>query len=311
MPALTVPRLTAPIAPTVAAQLVNFAPVKKSHVMLNSRPVPMETMFGAHMMTVPPCNVVHGMRADGTLEPWSKADLDADGDPIPGSYVIEDRYEWDPNQQAEVLVMDADRAVRLIFGIVRRPDGSASELSSKRALVGLSLIPRNQPKAVWQAVAREGEHRAFLASVVQAEYAVEAYKHRNELDRSAGLPSKPVGPELQHHLAVLKQFNALAAEESAAALAPFREIEEAQTAADDLRFEVYLKTRIMSLAAEAAESQNLDKKKVFDGLMNDPEVRKHAQKEYRMRKKGHLPIPEEDLDAAAELGQNVNEAGIE
>ncbi len=305
------PRLTTPTAPTIAAQQVNFAPVKKSHCMLNSRPVAMETMFDSNMMTVPPCNVVHGMRRDGTLEPWSKAEIDVDGDPIPGSYVVEDRYEREPGTIYDVLRMDADRAVKTIFGITQRPDGAVADLSSKRALVGLSLLPRHPTKELWQHVMKEGEHRAFLASVTQAEYALEAFKHRNELDRAAGLPSKPAGPEIQHHLAILKQYNALAAQESADALAPFREQEEAETAATALRFEVYLKARIMKLAAEAAEVNNLDKSKVFDQLMNDPSVRKHAQKEYRMRRKGHLPIPEEDLDAADELGQSVKDSELE
>lgn len=292
---------TVPIAPEIAPQLVSFAPVKKAFVMHNAKAKSSTTMFNGNMMTVPAIHEVHP----------TKYETDADGDPIPGTYVVEDIYSYDPNQQAEVLTMDAERAVKVILGIIKRPDGAGAEAASNHALTGLSLLPRHPTKEMWQGVAKSGEHRAFLASVKHAQYELEAHDLRNALRKEAGMAPVTPGPVVQHAIALINQFNALVKDESDETLAPYREQEEAQSATADLKFQVYLKTRIMKLAEEAASELGLDKKKTFDKLMQDPEVRKHAQREYRMRKKGHLPISDEDLDAAAELGQSVDEAEIE
>lgn len=289
------PRLTVPVIPEIAPQLVNFKPVIKSHTMLNAKPTPMETMFNGHMMTVPGRDQIHGMDAKGKLLPGSHADTDADGDPIPGSYVVEDRYEPDEMGQM-VCVMDADQAVKKIFGITQRPDGTAAELSSNRALVGLSLIPRHSPKEVWQPVQKAGEHRAFLAAVKQAEYELEAFDLANALRKESGIGPKSPGPTVRHAIALVNQYNKLVGEEEQEFMAPQIEEQEANEAADAMKFEAFLKIRAMELVEEATADTNIDKTKAFDKLMQDPVIRKHAAKEWRYRRKGHLPLQDEEQD---------------
>lgn len=279
------PRLTVPVIPEIAPQLVNFKPVIKSHTMLNAKPTPMETMFNGHMMTVPPKDQVHPHHHD----------TDAEGRPIPGSYVVEDRYEQDEMGQL-VCVMDADQAVRKIFGITQRPDGTAAELSSNRALVGLSLIPRHSPRETVELVQKAGEHRAFLAAVKQAEYELEAFDLANALRRESGMPPKSPNPTVRHAIALVNQYNKLVGEEEQEMLAPQIEEQEAMEAADAMKFEVFLKTRVMELVEEATQDTNIDKVKAFEKMLQDPTIRAFAAKQYRWRKKGHLPEEVEEQD---------------
>lgn len=287
---------TIPVTPEIAPQIVSFKPVRKAFILINSRPKPHETMFASRMMTVPPCYEVHAHRAA----------IDADGDPIPGTYVVEDDYQYFQGL-GEIQIFDAERAVVAILGIRRRPDGTASELTSIDARVGLSLLPMNPTKELWQAVFKAGEDRAFLASVERARTAIETIDRANALRRQVGDPPIPGGPDYDYARELIAQYNELVKADTRDKMAPHKREEQIEAADAELEFQIFMKAMVQQMVDKAAEVAKIDKFAEFDRQMKDPEIRRYAQKSYRMRKRGHLPIPDEDLEAAQAEGREVEE----
>lgn len=289
--------LTVPITAEIAPQMVNFAPVRKAFVLHNAKPKPRETMFASRMMTVPAAHVVDKLHSD----------RDADGDPIPGTYVVEDDYQWSPYTRSLVQIFDSERAVIHILGIKQRPDGTASELTSQHAISGLSLLPRNSPKSLWKAVAAAGDHRAFLSMVENARYTIGAIDSANAIRRGDGRPPLSGSPEEQHAMKLIAEYDRLARVQVDEQLAPHREEAEAREAAEQLEFLVFMKATVQGIVEKAAEGRKLDKAAAFDEAMKDPEIRKYAQKAWRFRKKGYSPIEDKELDAAAEEGRDLDD----
>lgn len=291
-----------PIAPQISPQLVTFKPPKRSFVIHNGRDKDRDVMFAGNIFTIPSRTKIDKLHSD----------LDADGDPIPGTFVLEDMYVYSQAMSADFCVLDAERAVVHILGIARMPDGSGSELTSSFALSGLSLIPRHAPKTVWREVASAGEHRAFLASARSAAELIEAYDAKNEKRRAVGMEAVPGGPDYQRAVYLLKEFNKLVKsevmEDASSSYTEEAEIRsDAQRATNALEMKVFLEARVQELVNKAAENHNIDKKALFKTMMADPEVRKYAQSEFNFRKKGFDKIPDEELDAMSEAGEEVED----
>src|SRR5687768_17420460 len=118
-----------PVEPsTVPPQLISFKPPRRAFTVLNSRDKAVSPMFGGNILTVPPVHEVG---------PYS--DTDADGDPIPGTRVIEDLFVFDPNLNDEVQILDAQRCVIHILGLQKGGDGNITVAASPYAVGGLSL----------------------------------------------------------------------------------------------------------------------------------------------------------------------------
>lgn len=286
-----------PVTPQIAPQLVTFKPPKRSFVIHNGKDKDRDTMFAGNIFTIPSRNKVDKLHSD----------TDAEGDPIPGTYVVEDIYVYSQQMSADFCVLDAERAVVHILGIQRMPDGSGSELTSSFALSGLSLLPRHAPKALWREVAEQGEHRAFLASARSAQELIEAYDVKNEKRRSAGMDAVPGGPDYQHAVYLLKEFNKLVKNEAVEEAADYVQEAESRDVTLALESKIYLEARVRELVNKAAEKHNVDKKALFKQMMADPEVRKYAQKEFTFRKKGFDAIPDEDLDEMIENDEEVED----
>lgn len=289
-------QLTVPIAPEIAPQLVSFKPVKKSFVIHNAKPRAVETMYGGTMFIIP---ATHEVNKD--------CELDADGDPIPGTRVIEDFYEYDERLRSERLVIDAERAVILILGIQMTPDGSSSILTSQHAITGLSLFPRHPPKSLWKPAVQAGEQRAFLAAVHAAHYTVHAYAAQDANRKANGKPPVAPGPDYEHACYLIEEYNKMVKAEADVRLAPYKEEAGAREAAEELEFQAFYKARIHELVETATVNRTVDKAAMFKDMMKDPEVRKIAQREWRFRRKGHAPIEQEKLDELIEAGREIED----
>jgi len=71
------------------------------------------------------------------------------------------------------------------------------------------------------------------------------------------------------------------------------------------------RAKAMELAADASKGKSVNTQQLFNELMDDPKIRQWAQKEWRFRRRGHEPIKDSDLAAAADLGVPVSESGLE
>ena len=65
------------------------------------------------------------------------------------------------------------------------------------------------------------------------------------------------------------------------------------------------------LVAKATEGKNIDKMALFNEMMADPGFRAKIAKTYSIRKRGHMPVEVEKIEAAKVAGLTMEEAGLE
>lgn len=288
----------------IAPQVVDFRQERFSFAILNSSSKPREVMFIGNMMTIPPKHqFVPG-----------RSDVDADGDPIPGSYVIEDRYEYSEELNDEFCVFDARKAAAHILGIQRSSDGKTSQASSPYALGGMSLLPRHAPKSVWQPVAAAGEQRSFAARVDDAREIVRVEDERNAKRKAAGLDAAPPvrrkdADAYREALMVLKQYDQIMSSQTRTVddLSPH----EAETLDQEVELMAFVRARAYELVEKASKDKTINREALFAELMDDAEFRAKIAKSWKIRRRGHMEQKSEDLEAAADAGLKVSEAGLE
>lgn len=268
----------------VPPQLVSFKAPRRSFVILNSASKERSPMFVGNLMTIPPVNIV-----------GPRADTDEDGQPIPGSRVIEDDYYFAPELGEEIQTFDAVRAVIHILGLQPGSDGLAAMATSPFALGGLSLLPRHAPKAQWKAIAADGERRAFLADVDRAEKYLAHIDEVNAIRKKEGLATKPPNAqEYKRALWLVEQRDLML--ERMTTLAPH----QADQLNEDLEFEVWAKAKALELATQAAEGKTVDRLQLAEELLHDPSVRLKLQKKWRIREVGSMPKSKDQLQAEAQ-----------
>lgn len=289
-------------SPAITPQTVTFTNPRRSFVLHNAKAKRVEVMFVANLMTLPAVDEIHDR----------KAAVDADGDKIPGTYVVEDLYVFVPEIGDEVLIFDSAKAVAHILGLRRGPDGKFTEASSHFATGGVSLLPRVPTKEQWKAVAADGMNRAWLTRVKNAQQLILDVDEMNAKRKAAGMEAVHGGQEWVKASALIREYNELLQQDAR------KEIGIAGVSAvdDKIDEEVELAALVRAKALELSQKygagmSDSQKKALFDQLMDEPAVRAHAQKEHRFRRRGHQPIKDEDLQAAAEIGAKVSEAGIE
>lgn len=290
--------LARPFTVDVPPQLVEFHQPIRGFVIHNAREKPVDVFFGGTKMTIP---AVH------RVDP-AHGETDADGEIIPGTFLVQDIYTDIPEIGDEVLTFDAARAVRHILGLSPGPDGSAALANSSYALAGLSLLPRHPPKETWKATAVAGEQRAFLASVERARDVIRGADELNAKRKAAGM--EPVVMdifELERSRSLINTYNDLVRKNVEVTMAPHA----VDALTDDLELEAHLKARTMELANKVGEKRNVDKFELAKELLNDPDVRIKLQKEFKIRKRGNMPVEMGALDEAAKSGQRVDQAGLE
>jgi len=279
----------------IDAQLLPFERKIRRFVLHSARKNYTDAYFNGNKFTIPPVNVV------GTL-PCVPA-RDADGDPIPGTHVIEDKYLYIQALGDEIMILDAAKAVTLILGITRSPSGQVSQAASRYAIGGLSLLPENPTKELWKDVCARGEKRAFLVDVDNARYVIKAHDEENARRRRRGDNEIAGDKSVKNAERLLAEYDRLMGNVIK------EEVEEGPTGHDALANEMemaaYVKLKISDLADSMAAKlgkTGADKYKIFQTLMDDPEVRQFAEKDYKIRKRGHLPVSKEELAAAVAAG---------
>lgn len=272
-------------------QFVDFRPRRYAYVLLNSKRKPMEVRFDGTLITVPP---VH--------EVGSRSDTDSRGTPIPGSRVIEDVYVPVPEISDEVLVFDARRAVVHILGLQIAAEGGGHVATSPHAHAGLSLLPRHPDPELWRGAAASGEHRAFLKQVEIAQQNVDAFETGNAKRKSMELSPTPPNRDYYAAVELLNQYAELVKADVAAVMAPHQE--DALEA--ELELEAMVRAKAIELATKAAPDSADTQAALVKDLLTNPKVRQLVQKDFRIRRRGHMQPTPSELAQAAEEGTRID-----
>src|SRR5512134_1102320 len=282
---------TQPLRIPIRAQSTIFKVKVRGFNLLNSAPEPIETKVNGRMYTVPARDQMdrpEPATATTPAKPFGRAALDADGDPIPGSVRLVDEKYLDMETGREEYSYDAEGAVRLILGLRERPDGSV-DMTSRLALKGLSFLPDNPTKELVQEIRREGAHRNLLFQADIARRFVETLDAANEKRQEAGMPPMPGGPEYVRAKMILERADAEIREALGYGMAETpAEAFSAQDLDKDPGFIAYAEAEAMKLAKDAAREAGVDEAALARRLLEKPAVRARLQKEWRIRKVGHI-----------------------
>lgn len=286
--------------PSIDRQTVTFLAPRRSYVLHNAKQKRVEVMYVGNLMTLPAVNEIHPI----------KAEMDKDGDFIPGTYVVADEYVFVPELGDEILIFDSARAVAHILGLQRGSDGRLTEASSPFAVGGVSLLPRHPTKEEWKAVAAAGEHRAWLTRVKNAQQLIQDVDEKNAKRKAAGMEAVHGGREWDAAVALISQYNDLMRQDARKELVASPAADQALD--DEVEIAAIARAKALEVSGRVgAPMSEVQRKQLFEELLNDPTVRQWAQREYRWRKRGHEPIKDKDLEAATDLGVGVKEAGLE
>jgi hypothetical protein len=279
----------------IAPQFVDIRPEPRAFVFLNSKKNPVDVACSGRLMTVPARDVI-----------GPNADTDSEGRKIPGSCVFADMFKFNAETGEDELIFDAKFAARLILGIEPGAGGRAVA-TSRYAQGGLSMIPRHAAPEVWKAAAESGETRAFAVEVDNARNVILAYDEINRKRKADGGEAIGGGREYQRARFLIEKAEELEKKEAESRVSPYQE--------DGIDAEIELmsivRAKAMELTEKAAAGKTIDKKALFEEMLNDPQLRIWSQKEWSIRRRGHLPIQKEMLEVAAAGGLGVVEAGLE
>ncbi len=265
----------------ISSQMVDFRPLINAYPLLNRNNHPVTTLFVGNMMTLPAANEVHP----------HKAELDADGDPIPGSYLVSDIYTFINELDDNVLTFDAKRAVAHILGLQRISGGTTGPVSasSPYAQSGISLLPRNPTKEVWQAVAKDADERVFMKSIDRAYKTISEYDEKNAKRVAAGMAPVPGGKDYDRALFLVNQYNNLQKKSVDEQLSPLTAAVSEETALEEIETQAWIEAEVMKIAKGISEKSNVDEHELAKRLLNNPTIVAKLRKDgFRIRKRGHM-----------------------
>lgn len=266
------------MATAVAQYVPQFVKKPNRFTLHNATPEELTIRWAGLQFSIPPCNVV---------DPKHTA-VDADGDPIPGTYVVSDGYaplvDGSYPKGGSYNWFAAD-VIQHALGI--NPDTGVAE--GPFAMKGISFLPTSPTKEMVKNLVAEGKQRYDAFLVEWAQYEVAAQQTQESLATRAGRQPVPPGKDYSKALLILKKFETLQARQVGMTE---QQVEE-DSMEESIEFKTFALAQALKLAEKAAAEQQVDKNKLAESLMEDPQVKKHLQKQYRIRKVGHLPDEQE------------------
>lgn len=255
--------------------------------LLNSSPEPVFIRWAGIQFTIP------GMEEVSQQSPAK----DADGDPIPGSFVVEDGYapqadgSW---PKGGARNWQASAAIKHALGI--NDDTGVAE--GAYAQKGISFLPAVPTKEVVAKIREAGKVRWSAFLVDWAQYEVSAQQAQEALARAHGRQPAPPGKDYAKALAILKTSDA-ATKRALGQDVPEDPATNVDVDEDSITFRAFAYAEALKLSEKAAADKQVDKRELAENLLADPEVRQHLKKQFRIRKVGHLPEPDEAGDSEA------------
>lgn len=282
---------TAPTAftQTIPQELSDFRREPRTYILANGYHEPLDVKFTNNLITLP---------ADGQFDPAGRSGLFADGTPIPSSRTLVDEFGIVEVTGEEGFTFNAERAAIHILGIQKGPTGKMI-CTSSFAAKGVFLVPRGSTQAQFKQLLEQARERAKAADVQRAYTLVESIDAANAVRRNRGDMPLPGGPEYDKARRIIE-----AANEAHGAVAAQLTNSRLEASVDEEEIELIAHVRAIALkqAEKTAALMGVDKTKLFEALLNDPEVRAYARKtKLKIRRQGHqgLPDPERPVDPNA------------
>lgn len=263
--------------PNAVQYLPDFKPQVMSYTLHNATPEEIVLRWGGLQMTVPPVGTVGHRPA-----------LDANGDPIPGTFVIKDTYTSRPDggipRKGDPPNWFAATAIRNILKI----DPETGEAVGPDAKKGISVLPASPTPAMIQEAMESGKARYESFLVEWATDIVNGYQVARDRNQQAGYAPPPPGAEYQKAVLILEKSHAKMKSDLGM-------VEASETVDEELDddFEAFALAEAMAKAKRAAEAvPDVDPAELAAKLLERPEVRQKLKKKYRIRKVGHMPDSE-------------------
>lgn len=250
--------------------VVGFTP--NSFILHNSSPERVDLRWGGVQFTIPSVSDV-----------GPKAALDSDGDPIPGTLVLQDGLV--PDKEGVVPPLGSQpnwlafEAVRNVLGV----DTVTKEATGALARAGVSFLPNTPTKDLVATVRADGKRRWDEHRLEWAQYTVSAYEARVQASKMAGVQPAPPDRDYATALAVMRRQEAVIK----------AQLGDQTQASDDeeMEFAAFAKAKAMEMAEKASAGMAIDKVKLAEELLLDPTVRANLGRKYQIRKRGHLDVP--------------------
>lgn len=253
-----------------AVQLPKFGYAPKKFTLHSVRPDTYTVRWAGVQWTMPPGSVVTEASAK-----------DADGDPIPGTYVLEDTWSAGPDgsypDREAPPNWSAFMAIKNLLAV-----DSAGNIGGVHAQAGISYLPESPSKEMVAAIVEDGRRRYEDGLVVWADHVVQGYSALVDKCRQSNTAAPPPGEDYKRALLILQAHEKKIAASATAV--------EAQGSGDEeLEFMTFAKAKAMELAAKQTRA-GVDKEKLAEELVNDQDFLDMLRKKgnLRIRKKGYL-----------------------
>jgi hypothetical protein len=125
-----------------------------------------------------------------------------------------------------------------------------------------------------------------------AEHQTRAYAEAVDLAKRAGVTAPPPGQDYHRATTILQQHQEELEKRYGKQKTDLEELHEE----DDLEFMVFAKARLMEMAESAAAAHKVDREKLAEQMMEDPEILKKLRGKYRIRKKGFAEGAEQNIE---------------
>lgn len=230
-----------------------------------------DLMWGGKSIRIPGCHEV-------ATEPCTFNDND---EPVPGTVIIKDSYaplagEGRTPLPGSAFNWKAADAIRNVLGI----DIDTGQAHSTKAARGITFLPPVVDRDTFEAVKQDAERRFAESEVQWALDEVRGYEEALDKSKRAGVSAPPPDSGYNRAVVILAEHRKRTLGEAARSDEVISEADAEEIAG--------IEALAMEMAERAAKDKEVDTKKLASELMKKPEVRKHLQREYSIRKRGHV-----------------------
>jgi len=169
-----------------------FVTRSRQYVLVSSCNEEVMAYYGGESIRIPPQDKV--LKGSGDKNP-----MVIDGEEIPGTVVIQDRYDYDPVAGTTNLGWDVSMAIRHILGI----DAGSGEAKGTYAKRGISLASIDATKQDIDDIKNAGRVRWMAWQVDEARQSIAEFEGRNKVRKMMGLNEIPLTSEYQEAVAIL------------------------------------------------------------------------------------------------------------
>lgn len=252
-----------------AVPLPSFVNKPEEYGLYNPAEEYLDLTWGGKSMRLPGCRDVS--RAPCKFD---------DGQDIPGTLIIKDSYTAGLDglipKVGSSFNWKASAAIRNMLGI----DLNTGVAHSTKAGRGITFLPPIIDRNTFESVKQDAERRYAAHLIAWAQAEVRTYEEALDRSKRAGVSAPP--PDSGYNKAVI-----ILSEHRSRIVGTPEQADEMISQQDAVEI-AGMEALALEMAEQAAEGKEIDTKKLASDLMKRPEIRKHLQKEFSIRKRGHM-----------------------